>query len=383
MRVPRTALVAFALMAAPAAAQQEVVVTGKPLSVTERELAECLARNCPPDEDIAATLAHAENLFVAGDYEDSRSVLRASVRRNGDEAGAFPVEVSYLQRATGRIAAHLGHNDEYHTATWSILRALKEGIPDEDYRHLGARLEIAGMMAVTRGPKSGIIAYDEAAEKAEELGRADLAMLARIRSAWLSYQLAPFGTARKQLTALAATPDPALRPLVMAAKIMLARIAAERGDQAAIDALIGELAATPTAQPVLLHSPPWDASRAPGPSNLPLNRTVAAAGDMGFNDQWIDVGFWVRPDGKVAEVEVLRRSGDGDWALPLLESIGGRLYSPTDPVQGGAYRVERYTYTFPLEKKSGSRFVGRSDEPRIEYLDLTASQPQPSADSGS
>ena len=106
MRVP-PALLLLLILAAPAAAQQspapdeEILVTGKSLGVTARELQECLARNCPPDEDIAATLAHAENLFVAGDYDNARSVLRASVGRNDDEAEDFPVEVSYLNRATG------------------------------------------------------------------------------------------------------------------------------------------------------------------------------------------------------------------------------------------------------------------------------------------
>src|SRR5687768_17818135 len=39
---------------------QTIVVTGTSLSQTERNLRDCLARNCPPDQDIAATLAHAE-----------------------------------------------------------------------------------------------------------------------------------------------------------------------------------------------------------------------------------------------------------------------------------------------------------------------------------
>ena len=158
---------------------------------------------------------------------------------------------------------------------------------------------------------------------------------------------------------------------------MLARIATEQGDEGAADAIIREIASRPTAQPVLIHSPKWEL---PNPVQTRMNSTVAAYGGDEFDDQWVDIGFWVQPDGKVAELQILRQSGDAGWVAPLLESIGGRIYSPTDPAQGGAYRVERYTYTSALEKKSGTRIVRRSGQARIEYLDLTAPSPVQSAE---
>jgi hypothetical protein len=58
---------------APAAANspptRDVVVTGVRLKDTEAALKACIARKCPPKEDIDATMAHAENEFVAGDYQ--------------------------------------------------------------------------------------------------------------------------------------------------------------------------------------------------------------------------------------------------------------------------------------------------------------------------
>ena len=56
-----------------------IVVTGIPLRQTERALRACIARKCPPKEDIDATLAHAENLFVAGKYQDARRVTLSSI----------------------------------------------------------------------------------------------------------------------------------------------------------------------------------------------------------------------------------------------------------------------------------------------------------------
>ena len=90
-----------------------------------------------------------------------------------------------------------------------------------------------------------------------------------------------------------------------------------------------------------------------------------------FEDKWIDVAHWIRPDGTVESVEIVRRGGTADWAEPLLASIRGRIYeSSTD--QAPSYRLERYTYTAGLGIGTGSRIVARIGSPRIEYLDLTA-----------
>src|SRR5687768_8888658 len=97
---------------------QTIIVTGTSLSQSERNLRDCLARNCPPDEDIEATLGHAENLFVAGDYETARRVARSSLDRNNGHADRFPVPVSDLYRASSRISAHLGEGKEYEQSTW-------------------------------------------------------------------------------------------------------------------------------------------------------------------------------------------------------------------------------------------------------------------------
>ena len=66
----RSCLLCSALaLALPAAAQnapsqndgQTIVVTGQRLEDTRRALEACLARKCPPLEDMAATMAHTED----------------------------------------------------------------------------------------------------------------------------------------------------------------------------------------------------------------------------------------------------------------------------------------------------------------------------------
>jgi hypothetical protein len=90
---------------------------------------------------------------------------------------------------------------------------------------------------------------------------------------------------------------------------------------------------------------------------------------------WIDIGFWVMPDGSVAGLELLRHGADPDWAEPLLESVRGRRYSTAgEPT----YRVERYSYTSRLEAMTGSRGTAHSPRARADYFDLTdPNQPTP------
>ena len=61
-----TAMLLLTGVSLPAAAQneskREIVVTARSLKDTEADLKACLARKCPPDQDIKATLAHAENV---------------------------------------------------------------------------------------------------------------------------------------------------------------------------------------------------------------------------------------------------------------------------------------------------------------------------------
>ncbi|MGL4313867.1 MAG: hypothetical protein ACRCSO_07725, partial [Sphingomonas sp.] len=94
-----------------------IVVTSVRLSDSRRKLQECIARHCPPKEDIAATLAHAENQFVEGDYRGAYGTLFSGRHRNQRFAKDYPVEVAGLLRARYRLAAHLGEGDAYLLGT--------------------------------------------------------------------------------------------------------------------------------------------------------------------------------------------------------------------------------------------------------------------------
>ena len=364
--------------ARPPAEGPPIIITGKKLEDTEAALRACLERKCPPDEDIDASLAHAENLFVAGDHHKARTILRRSLDRNRKHAAAYPVPVSDLYRANGVVANHLGFEEDYERSSWGALTALKKGIAEADHRHLGARMEIARMTARTDGLEEGVRAYASVARDAEKAGRPDIAALARLRGAAMADRVRRSDSNRRRILAIASLTAPETRYAALMAKLYLARLAAEAGKISEAEALVREVAGTGFEAPVLVYAPLYQLN-VQEIGNNPLELSAAAGSPArryggNFDDMWIDVGFWVQPHGKVSDLEVLRKSGGASWAAPLLKSIRGRLYGP---LAKPSYRVERYTYTSSWEMQGGSHIRRRSPKARVEYLDLTARETAP------
>jgi hypothetical protein len=373
-------------LAAPASAQndsaergQTIVVTGTSLSQTDRALRECIARHCPPDQDVAATLAHAENQFVAGDYEGARRTTKASLGRNNRHAGHYPVPVSNLWRAESRIAVHLGEGHDFEQSTWGIKRALKAGLPREDVRLIGADLEVAGMHASLGRTDSARYVYEETAERALAAHRPDLAAIARLRLAWLSVLEGDQQLARRKLEAIAADRSPDARAARLSALVLLARLDRKEGKTASSDALIGELRGAGFPQPVLIFAPEIKMTQRLSEEGDSAN-VLARTATQNFDGRWIDIGFWVTPEGHVSDTEILRSHGPTYWAKPLMDSIAGRIYSPTAGGDvDGTYRVERYSFTALWDERStGTHLRQRGPNARIEFLDLTA-EPEPRA----
>lgn len=366
-------LLSLLLLGAPAGGAvpegDTIVITGTPMRVTERALKECLARKCSPEEDIDASLAHAENLFVAGDYKKARSVTKASIGRNARHARKLPVPVSDLWRANGRISAHLGESWDYRWSTTAIRRTLKAGLPIDDPRLIGASLEAASMYASLGHSERASQIYKEAQDDAIRIGRPDLAGVARVRAAWLQELGGYTQSARATLRNIASDRSPGARVPRLAALVLLARLDRRQGKTGSADALIAELRSLRSTKPFLLFSPPISIPAGLGPMTS-KSGSVGPLTEHEDIDVWVDIGFWVTPDGKVSEAEVLRSNGSTRWAAPLLRSIQGRLYSPMAGGQG-AYRVERYTHTALWMIATGTRIKVRAPETRVEYMDLT------------
>jgi hypothetical protein len=370
-----SAAMAASAPAGPPVEGPPIIVTGKRAQDTEAALRACLARKCPPDQDIDASLAHAENLFVAGDYRQARTILRRSLNRNGGRAADYPVPVSDLHRANALVANNLGFEEDYLRSTWGIYEALKQGIPEPDARHFGARMEIAAMTARLRGFEAAEQVYARLADDAEKGGRADIAAIARLRAAGLAYRRAPSEITRQRLRDIAGSTAPETKVAAAMAKLFLARVASEAGRGAEAEALVREVSAVGFKAPVLIHSPRYQVNvQELNPAleidldNLTGMGNPARRYAGNFDKLWIDVGFWVQPNGRVSDLEVLRKGGSSSWAKPLLRSIEGRLYAPA---REAAYRMERYSFTSGYEAQTGTYLRQRSPQARVEYLDLT------------
>jgi hypothetical protein len=397
---------------APQPPEPEIVVIGRAIQNAKAALKACLARHCPPNEDIDATLGLAENQLLAGKYRDARSTLLKSLDRNKGEADDYPVPVSDLYRANGRVAAHLGVDDDYYRSTWGIYRTLKHGLPDARDRHYSALMEVAEMLATTRNHERARLYYERIADQARRDGRPDIAALAELR---MTLRHLPPYMRENRVKKIAYSNDPKTKAAQLEARLALARIAYEENKAAEGDDIVRGLGQFAIQKPILVYSPPWQLKSSPnsldyasafGADSTPAptvaggdvgggsGDTIAGRGDpsasgpgtrpnmgptsfatsrmpLNVEDMWIDVGFRITPEGRVSDVQVLRKHGDIGWAKPLLASIAGRRYTAGTPGSPTSYRKERYTFTSGLEAGAGTKMAQHSPTPRVEYFDLS------------
>jgi hypothetical protein len=386
MRAVALALSACAMLAAPAFAQrsepegQTVTVTGNRIQNFRDRLAACLARHCPVNEDVDATLALAEVLFLDGEYVDARRAVQASLRRNHNAAAAFPEPVSDLYRVDGRLARHMGLDRQARTSTGRILTTLQAGIPREDHRHFTARFEMAEVQMLSGDYEGAKRELEWLATAARANGREDVAVMAELRAA--SYQLTAFPEdARNRLLDWSNLTGPENLLRATGARVLLSRYYRSQGDTARADALLGAIGRSAAgARRRLLYSPTYALAQQEvlGSVNNDLY-VVSTSSNMtrltdNMENGWIDVGFWVSPDGTVSGVEILRHGAETSWSLPLVDAIRRRHYS-TGP--DSTYRLERYTYTSAMGQRSGTRLPTRSPVGRVEYFDLTGMDAPP------
>lgn len=206
-----------------------------------------------------------------------------------------------------------------------------------------------------------------------QIGRLDLAGIARLRGAWLSQLEGHTEIARKKLRAMADDRDPRLKVPRLAALALLARLDRMEGKTDSSDVLIEEMKLAGFARPTLLYSPPIEMNNLR--ADAESGSTTRLIETDTFDDKWVDIGFWVQPNGRVADIEIIRKSGKDDWTGPVLKAISGRIYSPIKDSETGSFRVERYSYTSHWANRTGSRIRQRSQDARIEMLDLTAEAP--------
>ncbi|MGA1800417.1 hypothetical protein VH567_16740 [Sphingomonas sp. 4RDLI-65] len=350
------------------------MVVGRRVEDSERTLAACIARQCPPKEEIDASLAHAENQFIAGDYPEAQRTLAKARGRNMRYRKELPVEVGDLLRASGRMLALNGQRDASRITAIDSLDALKSGLPSTDRRIFIQRLAVADAFAKDGRFIAARDVYAKVAHQADAAGDIRVKGYALFRIAGMYTAIAPVVPAYRQ-TALDAlrrideTTEPDLAPFRDAAKLLRCRmqdIGGAKDGRACIQASDTDR----VARAELVYAPSIDLNnwRQENPS------TVARInGDA--TPQWADVAFWVRPDGTVRDIDTIRTSPnvDGRWMNVVTEALGKRMYRPLQlaPSDPGLRRIERYSIVYDVVAAKGTRIRVRSSVPHIEILDLT------------
>lgn len=388
-------LAVFSLSAAQGIPTQDtktVVVTAKSLKSTENILNACIARQCSPKEEIDAALAHAENLFVEGEYKTARRTLLNTIGRVDRYAAQYPTEVADIWRAQARIAGHLGEGTPMRIGQFEAIDALKAGLVRGDSRVLAQRLEIADVLAKQGRIVAARDGYMKVAREAEKLDLPRLQGTALLRVAILDNTLAEvdpalFGSrSRASINRLADSTDPRLAPYREAARLLKVRNTVKADDPASIDRAVAEYTTQPTARPLLVYAPPIDLQI--NDENAPTGASIQNRPMQNYDGQWVDVTFLIGPEGKVHDVELARESPtlDPSWVRLVTHAIANRRYAPVVVPDGldGLRRIERFTLTsFYNDQVTGSRIRSRT-APRIETLDLTAeAAPLPVTDAAS
>lgn len=363
-----------------------IVVIAPDLKGSLQALQNCIDNGCPPDEDIDATLAHAENLFIEGDYQDARSTIEASIKRNKKFAPEYTIEVADLYRSNSRVLEHLGLIDKSNFNIVKLNNLVKKH-SDDDRTKMIAELELAGARLRSGSFKTAIRRYNNLQKEALEKGYDDLAAISRLREISIKIAIAKSRESSELLENVRSDIMNIIREIndpdneySQSAEILLARLNDnpdnEKGNQP------HNFIAAARNKPILLSSNPVRLtdlgkerpSRDFTTSIMTPQDKVRTSVSENFLDRWADFGFFVNTQGRVEDVELLRLSGSDNWVPAILKSIESRIYAPRvdeNNMPVDQYIIERFTYTAQPEILSISRIRTRSGTPIIRTLDLT------------
>lgn len=284
-----------------------------------------------------------------------------------------------LFRANSRIAIHLGEVESYRISAIASLDALKAGLGAHDPRAFAQRLEVADGFAHLGRPDDALEMYKAVAHEARDSGVSNMEGFALFKRAVLNtvsarvYPAIYADPARRSIRDLAKTTDPHLAPFRDAVGLLAVQLSAKGEKDPAYDKLIASYRGKPSRTPQLIYAPPIRENG--GERALLSGSTLGRLRTSNYDGQWADIGFWVMPDGRVADANLVlgAKKLDKHWPPPVLDAIRHRRYAPLALAADapGVLRVERYTRTTHWISGTGTHMRVREPFPRIEMLDLT------------
>ena len=160
-------------------------------------------------------------------------------------------------------------------------------------------------------------------------------------------------------------------------QVVRLRLAAGQKDTAQIDQLVRAIGRDGSPRPELVWAPPYRptalAAAQDEARKFDLRNPVRARSSDVDPIQWVDIRFWMQPDGKTDQLEILRGSRSTGWAGYLLKQVSERRYTgfSTGGADRGVYRVERFTKHGTYQVPTGSLIRRRGGAARLEVLNLT------------
>lgn len=343
-------------------------------------LADCIASRCPPIKDMNASIAATESRFRIGDYRGARKIMDAAVDRNKRFAARYPRGVATLYDVHARVAYHYGDTEDFRRSIYRRAEVLADGLPPADAERLQAASQVGDMLVTIGEYDEADRQYETAIKAAQAAGQPRVAGAAMLRRAWLQHVRGNSKRALRAIDGVLNGPEGARFRLV--GTIIRSRISRDAGDPKAVELLVEAVGRQPPGtQPALLFEPPMPVSSvsiaAANATRFRYTAIFSARSSDSGTLLWADVGFWVRNEGRVEDVEVLRSSRTRDWMEPVVASIAGRRYAPMTAGAGepGRYRLERYTYSGDFGTPIGSFIKRRTGQAKLRRQDATPRAP--------
>lgn len=359
--------------AAPASPNGDIVVVARG---AQAALDACIARACPPDQEIRAALVVASQTFLAGDYAGARRTLLQTRGRTAQFDKTYPLPVSDLHRALNTLANLDGRPAAARLSALDATDALRAGLKPDDPLILLQRLDTAGQLSREARIVAARQIYDDVVKRAAKAGYPGIEAEAMFQAATLFAALASVDpdyrdAATNWANRLQKRTEPEFAPYREGMELVKLQIAATRAKQGARDAVLA--AARPLSAPgaFLLHEPATTFNVS--------NSTLTGVAGGSNQPEWADVAFFVKPDGSVSDVTVIGQSANqpGSWLGIKTKAVAARRYAPF--IGAPLYRAERYSMVHQLGDATGSRLRTRSARGMIETTDVTAAHRAPAS----
>jgi hypothetical protein len=240
-------------------------------------------------------------------------------------------------------------------------------------RILAARLEVGEMYAKNGSFDDALHLYSHVAKLARKANAPLVEGMAMFREAALLAAMASVASsyaapARQAAAAVLERRDPDWAPLRNGMRFVPVVLAPAKDRAAALEAALAALEPVNSREPQLLWAPP-------------INLAAADFGAAGGSEEpeWADVAFRVTSAGRVADVEVVRRSKrlPDQWLNLALKALGERRYAPlAQPADApGVRRFERYAFVSDRTDETRSRMSAPGAKRHVDVLDLTPPAP--------